>query len=229
MLDAIGSTVADVARALAAAKQSVRQDDGGQAAAASAAPGRTGHEGDSITISQEARQRYKLEGPDGQPLKPLTLTPDMRITPQGLRGKAEAGMQAILSDLGIDGDVEFSVSVNDDGSIAVQSEDAPAEALESAINADPALQKTLRQMEQMSGHALTMPEMRKIVDWQHAHEDEIPPAGQHDGWRALQDRLGASSYRVTMVGGTLTTAFVDPAGERFGGIGTETGLDGSWF
>ena len=54
------------------------------------------------------------------------------------------------------------------------------------------------------------------------------PLGLFDALDAARERLATSSYTITMSGGSLTTAFVDPDGEHFGGIGTDTGLDGRW-
>jgi len=234
MTDAIGPSVSDVARALMEARQANNRAAAAASTQATASgTGRTGNEGDTVSLSAEAQKSIKLEGPDGAKLIPLALTPDMMITPQGLRSDAEAGLQAIMADLGIEGDLEFSISVNDDGSIAVASDDPQAEALEAAINADSALQKTLREMKFFSGHALEMPAMKTALDWMREHEDAVSPRGLFDEVDALRERIEGSSYTFTMTGGTttggtLTTAFVDSAGESFGGIGTETGLDGRW-
>src|SRR3546814_17508785 len=108
------------------------------------------------------------------------------ITPQGLRSGAESALQGIMADLGIEGDFEFSITVKDDSSIAVQSDDPRAKALEQAINADPALQKTLREMKLLSGHALAMPKMRELRDWMRGHKNELThrsPFGEGEGGR----------------------------------------------
>ena len=224
MTNGIGSSVADVARALAAAKQANQSSASDASAPPRAATGRTGNEGDSVTLSAEAQKSFKLDGS----VTPIDMSKVRLVTPQGLRGDAEAGLQKVMADLGIEGDLEFAISVNDDGSIAVQSDDPQAEALEQAINGDPALQKTLREMEMFSGHSVTMPAMKEAFDWRREHEDEVAPPGLFDALDAARERSENSSYTVIMIGGTLTTAFVDPDGERFGGIGTDTGLDGRW-
>src|SRR3546814_13669814 len=93
-----------------------------------------------------------------------------------------------------------------DSSIAVQSDDPRAKALEQAINADPALQKTLREMKLFSCHALEMPKMRELMDWMREHENEISPRSLFGAVAAVRGRIEGSSYTGTVTGGTPTTA-----------------------
>src|SRR3546814_1656058 len=147
MTDAIGPSVSDVARALMEARQS----NSSKSAAAStqvaaSGTGRSGNEGDSVALSEAAREIVKIRHPDGTVGEGRLLTGIMKpITPQGLRSGAESALQGIMADLGIEGDFEFSITVKDDSSIAVQSDEPRAKAHEQAINAAPALHKTLRE------------------------------------------------------------------------------------
>ncbi|WP_340116598.1 hypothetical protein [Pelagibius sp. 7325] len=224
MTDAIGPSISDVARALMEARQTTSRAAATAPQPAATGTGRTANEGDSVTLSAEAQKSIKLDGS----VTPIDMSKVRLITPQGLRSDAETGLQAVMDELGIEGDLHFAITVNGDGSIAVAGDDPQAEALEQAINADPALQKTLRDMEVLSGHSLTMPAMKEALDWMREHEDQPAPRSLFDGVDALRQRIEGASYTFTMTGGTLTTAFVDAAGESFGGIGTETGLDGRW-
>src|SRR3546814_19301361 len=61
-----------------------------------------------------------------------------------------------MADLGIEGDLEFSIEVKDAGSLAVKGAGAHSEELEAAINADPSLQKPMptRYLSAKFGYAL---------------------------------------------------------------------------
>ena len=228
MTDAIGPSTSDVAHALMEARQATHRAAAAAPQTAASGTRRTGNEGDSVTLSSAAQQAVKLQGPNGEELKPLPISSLRLITPQGLRSDAQAGLQQIMADLGIEGDLEFSIEAGDDGALRVESGNPRAAELEAAINADPALQKTLREMEMFSTHALEMPEMKAAFDWIHEHEDQVPPRGLFDALDAVRERIEDSRYTVTMTGGTLTTAFMDSSGDSFGGVNTETGLDGRW-
>lgn len=227
MTDAIGPSVPDVVRALTEARQA-----NNRSAAASAAPaeqaapaGRSGHEGDSVTLSPKAQQALaqqavKLTGPDGQELTPIPLDKLKLITPQGQRSEAEAAIKQMMADLGLEGDLEFSIEVKDDGSIAVQGAGEQGAALEAAINADPALQRLMRNSYMSANFAYTLPAMKDLFS---AGEDQGIDRQAVEAARAARDRVEAASFTFTLTDGLLTTSFVDPDGERFGGVAPEAG------
>jgi len=217
MTEAIGSSIAEVARALAAAKQNNHRSFVTAGTADSAATGRTGHEGDAVTLSEAAREAVRLPLPDNTEFKAIPLSSLRKITPQGLRSDAEAGLQNIMDDLGIEGDLEFSIQVNDNGSIAVESSDPHAEALEAAINVDPALRRTFRELQMIARFAYHTPLLSEALKSSGTLRAEAFAAAD-----AAHERLDTASYAISMTGGVLTTAFVDPTGTRFGGVGLES-------
>src|SRR3546814_11417120 len=111
-----------------------------------------------------------------------------------------------MGDVGIEGDFEFSITVKDDSSIVVQSDDPRAKALEQAINADPALQKTLREMKLFSGHALEMLKMRELMEWMQEHENEISHRSLFGAVEAVRERIEGASSTVSTTGGATMEA-----------------------
>lgn len=103
MTEAIGSSAAELARALAAAPQAGHRDSGAAAAAQSAGTSRSGHEGDSVTLSETALQVVKIRHPDGTVAEGRLLTGLKPISPQGERAESEAAIQQMVVDLGIEG------------------------------------------------------------------------------------------------------------------------------
>src|SRR3546814_2169184 len=61
-----------------------------------------------------------------------------------------------------------------------------------------------------------LPVMKEAMDAMRAAGDE--PVGRElfAAARAARDRVDAASFTFTLTQGVLTTAFVDPTGERFG-------------
>lgn len=221
MTDAIGPNVSDVARALMEARQTSNR----AAAAATwekAATGRTGHEGDSVTLSDAAQEALTVRTRDGIELTPIPLDKLKLITPQGQRSEAETAIKQLMADLGIEGDLEFSIEVKDDGSVAVKGAGAHSEEIEAAINADPSLQKLMRSSYMSAKFGYELPVMKEAMDAMRAAGDE--PVGRElfAAARAARDRVDAASFTFTLTQGVLTTAFVDPTGERFGGVAPET-------
>src|SRR3546814_20189530 len=80
-----------------------------------AASGRTGHEGDSVTLSDAAQEALTVRTRDGVELTLIPLGKLKLITPQGQRSEAETAIKQLMADLGIEGDMEFSIEVKDDG------------------------------------------------------------------------------------------------------------------
>src|SRR3546814_15638998 len=66
-----------------------------------------------------------------------------------------------------------------------------------------------------------LPVMKEAMDAMRAAGDE--PVGRElfAAARAARDRVDAASFTFTLTQGVLTTAFVDPTGERFGGAAPE--------
>jgi hypothetical protein len=228
---AIGPSVADVARALATAKQAGQSGSATtatQSGAASGATGRTGNEGDSVTLSDAAQEALTLRTRDGIELTAIPLGKLKLITPQGQRSEAETAIKRLMADLGIEGDLEFSIEVKDDRSVAVKGAGVHSEKIEAAINADPSLQKLMHNNYLSAKFGYEFPITKEAMDAMRAAGDE--PLGRElfAAVHAARDRVDAASYTFTLTGGILTTAFVDADGERFGGVTTETGLDGTW-
>lgn len=221
MTDAIGPSVSDVARALMEARRTSNRAAAG-AIQEKAAIGRTGHEGDSVTLSDAAQEALTIRTRDGIELTPIPLDKLKLITPQGQRSEAEAAIKQLMADLGIEGDLEFSIEVNDDGSVAVKGAGAHSEEIEAAINADPALQKLMRNSYMSAKFGYELPIMKEAMDAMRAAGDE--PVGRElfAAVRAARDRVAAASFTFTLTQGVLTTAFVNPTGERFGGVAPET-------
>ena len=223
MAEAIGPSAADVARALTAAQQ-IGQRGAAPGATESAATGRTGHEGDSVTLSEAAQTIVRLR--DGTEALPIPLDKLKLITPQGQRSEAEAGIRQMMADLGIEGDLEFSAKQREDDSMAVTSDDPRAAEIETAINGDPALRRALRNMRMSSKIGYEFPAMREMFEASRAAEDKPFAADLFGNVRSARERTEAASYAFTMTGDVLTTAFVDPSGARFGCIAPE--LDPAW-
>lgn len=221
MTDAIASSTADVARALAAAKQSTARGEGAAGTPGSTGTGRSGHEGDSVTLSDTAREILTLRTPDGREIEVRPLTGLRVITPQSARLEAEAGLQQVMADLGIEDDLEFAIRSRDDGTLAVSGGHPRAAEIEAAINDDPALRKTLRELHMTSRFAYEGPLMREAIEAARDLEEVSPGSDPFAATRALRERMQDSSYTLTMTGGVLSTAFVDPAGNRFGGVAPE--------
>lgn len=218
MTDAIGPGVADVARALAASKQTTRQNDPAQSAATSSAAGRSGNEGDSVTLSDAAQEIVKIRLPGGTLAEGRRLTGLKLVTPQDQRVETEAALQQMMADLGIEGDLEFSIEVRDGRSIAVTGGGARAADLEAAINGDPQLQRMLGSGYRSAEIAYKFPALKEALDAIRAGENESVSRNAFAAARAAGQRVEASRYTLTMADGVLTTAFVDQAGARFGGI-----------
>jgi len=222
MTDAIASSTADVARALAAAKQSAARGAAATGTTERGGTGRSGHEGDSVTLSDTAREVLKLRTPDGREIEVRPLTGLRLITPQSARAEAEAGIRQVMADLGIEGDLEFAIQPRDDGSIAVESGDPRAAEIEAALNGDPALRKTLRELHMISRFAYENPAMRQAIEAvRAAEEDGAVTTDLFAAARAARERTQAASYTLTMTQDGLSTAFVDAAGQRFGGVSPE--------
>lgn len=221
MTDAIASSTADVARALAAAKQSAARGATVAGMTARSGTGRSGHEGDSVTLSDTAREVLKLRTPDGREIEVRPLTGLRMITPQSARAEAEAGIQRVMADLGIEGDLEFTIRPRDDGTLAVSGSHPRAAEIGAAINDDPALCKTLRELHMTSRFAHEGPLMREAAEAMRDAEVASPRSDPFAAMHALRQRMQTSSYTLTMTGGVLSTAFVDPTGQRFGGVAPE--------
>lgn len=222
MTEAIASSIAEVARSLAAAKQgAARGVSAAPGPAASAGSGRSGHEGDRVTLSEAAQRIVKLRTADGREIEARPVTGLRLITPQSARAEAEAGIRQVMADLDIEGDLEFAIEPRDDGTIELSSSHPRAAEIEAAINDDPSLCKTLRELQMTSRFAYEGPLMREAMEAVRDAEERPASSDPFAAVRALRDRLQASSYTLTMTGGVLSTAFVDPAGQRFGGVTPE--------
>lgn len=116
------------------------------------------------------------------------------------------------------GDLEFSIELRDDHSVTVTSTGAHAAEIEAAIGADPAFERTLRNMLMSSKIAYESPAMREVLNALRAEGNAPVAADLFAAVSAARDRTAAASYTLSMTQGVLTTAFVDPSGERFGGI-----------
>lgn len=222
MTDAIGPgvapSVADVAHALAEARQASNRSTA--AAAAQTPPaGRSGHEGDSVTLSARAQEAMKVQGPGGSELTPIPLGKLKLITPEGERSEAEAAIKQLMADLGIEGDLEFSIEMNDDGSVAVKGAGGHNADLEAAINADPALQRLMRTNYMSAKIAYTFPAMKELFS---GGDDQGLKMEALKAATAVRDRVEAASFTFTLSEGVLTTAFVDTTGGRFGGVAPES-------
>lgn len=219
MTEAVGSTAAEAARALAAAQQAQAGQRGTPAGTTETAKtSRTGNEGDSVTLSQAAQELVKIRLPDGTVAEGRPLTGLKPISPESLRAEAEAGIKQMMADLGIEGDLEFSIAPRGDGSLAVTSNDPRAAEIEAAINDDAALQKTLRDSHMIAKFVFEAPAMREAFETVRSSGHNASTRALFDSVQAMRERAETSSYTFTMTGGTLTTAFVDPSGERFGGV-----------
>ncbi|MEQ9609611.1 MAG: hypothetical protein RLN99_18275 [Kiloniellaceae bacterium] len=221
MTDAIGPSVSDVARALMEARQANNR------AAATSQPaatgtGRTGHEGDSVTLSDTAQEVLTVRTRDGVELTPIPLDKLKVITPQGQRSEAETAIKQLMADLGIEGDLEFSIEMKDDGSVAVKGAGAHSEEIEAAINADPSLQKLMRNTYMSAKFGYELPAMKDAMDALRDAGDEPIRRDIFAAAHAARDRVAAASFTFTLTQGVLTTSFVDPTGERFGGVAPET-------
>ena len=220
MTNAIGNSTAEVARTLAATQTSQRS-------AVTAHPGetsKTAGDGDSITLSKQAQAILRLQ--DGTELLPVPLDKLKLITPEGQRSEAEAAIRQMMVDLGIEGDLQFSIKMRADGSrgggsIVVENSNPRAAEIEAAINGDPALQKTLRNMHMSSKIAYEMPAMREMFEAIRAAGDKPASPDLFSTARSARERTEAASYAFTMTGGILTSAFVDPSGGCFGGVAPE--------
>src|SRR3546814_17688508 len=119
MTDAIGPNVSDVARALMEARQTSNRA-AAVATREKAATGLTGHEGDSVTLSDAAQEALTVRTRDGIELTPIPLDKLKLITPQGQRSEAETALKQLMAHLGIEGDLEFSLEVKADGPVGVK-------------------------------------------------------------------------------------------------------------
>src|SRR3546814_2685593 len=102
-----------------------------------------------------------------------------------------------MADLGIEGDLEFSIEVKDDGSVAVKGAGAHSEEIEAAINADPSLQKLMRNSYMSAKFGYELPVMKEAMDAMRAAGDE--PVGRElfAAARAARDRVDARSEEHT--------------------------------
>src|SRR3546814_9156338 len=98
MTDAIGPNVSDVARALMEARQTSNRA-AAVATREKAATGLTGHEGDSVTLSDAAQEALTVRTRDGIELTPIPLDKLKLITPQGQRSEAETAIKQLMADL----------------------------------------------------------------------------------------------------------------------------------
>ena len=222
MTDAIGPSVSDVARALMEARQSANRAAAAGPQSAATGTGRTGHEGDSVTLSDAAQEVLTVRTRDGVELTPIPLDKLKLITPQGQRSEAETAIKQLMADLGIEGDLEFSIEMKDDGSVAVKGAGAHSEQIEAAINADPSLQKLMRNTYMSAKFGYELPAMKEAMDVLRDAGDEPVRRDAFAAAHAARDRVSAASFTFTLTQGALTTSFVDPTGERFGGVAPET-------
>ena len=221
MTEAIGPSISDVARALMEARQANNRA-ATTATQEKAAPGRTGHEGDTVTLSDAAQEALTVRTRDGTELTPIPLDKLKLITPQSQRGEAETAIKQLMADLGIEGDLEFSIEVKDDGSVAVKGAGAHSEEIGAAINADPSLQKVMRNTYMSAKFGYELPAMKDAMDALRDAGDKPVGRDVFAAAHAARDRVAAASFTFTLTQGALTTAFVDPTGERFGGVAPET-------
>src|SRR3546814_9558760 len=136
------------------------------------ATGPTGHEGYSVTLTHAAQEARTVRTRDGIELTPIPLDKLKLITPQGQRSEAETAIKQLMADLGIEGDLEFSIEVKDDGSVAVKGAGAHSEEIEAAINADPSLQKLMRNSYMSAKFGYELPVMKEAMDAMRARSEE---------------------------------------------------------
>src|SRR3546814_905540 len=161
-----------------------------------AASGRTGHEGDSVTLSDAAQEALTVRTRDGVELTLIPLGKLKLITPQGQRSEAETAIKQLMADLGIEGDMEFSIEVKDDGSVAVRGAGAHSDEIEAAINADPSLQKLMRSSHMSAKFGYELPFMKEAMDAMRAAGDEPVARELFAAARAARDRVDAASFTL---------------------------------
>src|SRR3546814_19951146 len=111
-----------------------------------------------------------------------------------------------MADLGIEGDLEFLIEVKDDGSAAVKGAGAHSEEIEAAINADPSLQKLMRNSYMSAKFGYELPIMKEAMDAIRAAGAE--PVGREliAAASAARARVDPASFTFTLTQAVRTTA-----------------------
>src|SRR3546814_11364249 len=119
-----------------------------------------------------------------------------------------------MADLGIEGDLEFSIEVKDDGSVAVKGAGAHSEEIEAAINADPSLQKLMRNSYMSAKLGYELPVMKEAMDAMRAAGDEPVAREPFAAAPAARDRAAAPRFTFTLKPRAPHPALVDTTGAR---------------
>ena len=131
-----------------------------------------------------------------------------------LMSQAQSDLQQIMDKLGISGDFQFTLTVQPDGSVKVNSDDPRAAELQDAINNDPDLRNALVAVHVMSVMQRIAAAAGQALDGARSNEDQ---AGDYfQSVRDIIDQTKTADQVFTMRDGKLTTAFVDADGNQYG-------------
>ena len=171
---------------------------------------------DMITLTKSARAAAALmaDARAATAGKTLSLNPKGLNELDAMMAEAQSGIQDMLQALGIVGDTALTISVRPDGSVSVNSDHPRAAEIEAAINGDPGLRNALVGVHVMASTRRIADAMGQAMAAARADEGN---AGAYFNWvRGIIAQTNGADQVFTMTGGSLSTSFVDTAGNRFG-------------
>lgn len=175
----------------------------------------TGCSCDTITLSKTAQAASAMWTDAASAANPLlSLGTPQQSDLDSLLSQAQSGLQKIMDNLGISSDFQFTLTVQPDGSVKVNSDDPRAAQLQDAINNDPDLRNALVGVHVMSVMQRIAAATGQALDGAQSNENQ---ASDYFQWvRGVIDQTKTADQVFTMSGGKLTTSFVDANGNQYG-------------
>lgn len=217
MTEAIGNS-GTLDRLLAAVRATAAQE--GQSAPGAATPQsvRATASSDMIAVSKAAKAAIDAQAAQETVQSatgiPLTAGAEELLDLDAARARAEAGLKEMMQGLGIVGDLDFEISVRQDGYVEVTSDHPRAAEIEEAINSDPELRNNLVSVHAISTTLRVASAMSQAMEA--ARNDEAKAESYFNWVRGIAEQTQGAGHAFSMNGGSLSTSLVDTAGNRFG-------------
>lgn len=214
MTEAIGNS-GPLGRLLAAVRATAAQE--GQPAPGGATPqsDRATVSPDMIAVSKAAKAANDAqEAVQSATGIPLSAGAEELLDLDAARARAEAGLKEMMQGLGISGDLDFEITVRNDGYVEVTSDHPRAAEIEEAINSDPELRNNLVSVHAISTTLRVATAMSQAMEA--ARNDEAKAETYFNWVRGIAEQTAGTGHAFSMSGGRLTASLVDAAGNRFG-------------
>lgn len=218
MTEAIGNS-GPLGRLLAAVRATAAQEGLPAPGAATPQIDRATASPDMIAVSKTAKaaidaQEAAQEAVQSATGIPLSAGAEDLLDLDAARARAETGLKEMMQGLGISGDLDFEITVRNDGYVEVTSEHPRADEIEEAINSDPELRNNLVSVHAISTTLRVATAMSQAMEA--ARNDEANAETYFNWVRGIAEQTAGTGHAFSMSGGSLTASLVDAAGNRFG-------------